>query len=127
MSCSGLHCAGCAGGVTLPVVPLAAAFGLAWLAEHIVEVAAVCATCGVLAVLIVVVLMRWADRRDARPVQLWHAREDIAPPVLTATVIPQAIAPAIVFNFYGAASPEPAPVVRTALPGTAGDAITQEE
>mgnify|MGYP001274493330 CR=1 FL=1 len=40
MACSGLHCAGCAGGITVPVVSLAAAFGLAWIAEHLIEVIA---------------------------------------------------------------------------------------
>ena len=37
-----------------------------------------------------------------------------------------AVGPAVVnFNFYAAASPEPARVVRTVIPGQAGDAITE--
>ena len=78
MACSGLHCAGCAGGAAVPVVPLAAVFGLAWITEHIVEVAIVSATCGVLAVAAVVALTRWADRRDDRRAAEWrllHTRE----------------------------------------------------
>lgn len=65
MSCSGLHCAGCAGGVAVPVVPLAATLGVAWVVEHIIEVAAVSAGCGALAVVAVVWLMRWQERREA--------------------------------------------------------------
>lgn len=63
--CSGLHCAGCAGGVAVPVVPLAAAYGVAWVVEHIIEVAVVSAVCGALAVAAVVWLMRWQERREA--------------------------------------------------------------
>ena len=88
MACSGLHCAGCAGGITVPVVPLAAAFGLAWIAEHIVEVAIVCATSGALAVAAVVALMRWADRRDALRAAAWrqlHTRP--VPEVVSATTV----------------------------------------
>ena len=58
MSCSGLHCAGCVGGAAVPVVPLAAFCGLAWVAEHLVEVVIVSGTCGVLAVAGVVALIR---------------------------------------------------------------------
>jgi hypothetical protein len=78
MSCSGLHCAGCAGGMALPVVPLAELYGLVWVTEHLAEVAAVSAACGALAVAAVVVLMRWCDRRQARQAAahpLWIARE----------------------------------------------------
>ena len=61
MSCSGLHCAGCAGGVAVPVVPLVAVCGLAWIAEHLIEVVIVSAACGILSLAAVVVLMRWAS------------------------------------------------------------------
>jgi hypothetical protein len=43
VTCSGLHCAGCAGGAAVPVVPLAVCLGAAWLTEHIIEVAIVSA------------------------------------------------------------------------------------
>ena len=61
-----------------PSWPLAAVYGLAWVAEHLIEVIAVSAACGVLAVAAVVVLMRWADRSDARRAaqwQFWYVRK----------------------------------------------------
>jgi hypothetical protein len=65
MSCSGLHCAGCGGGVGVPLVALMTLEGAAWVAAHVIEVAVVSAACGVLAVAVVVRLMRWQDRRQA--------------------------------------------------------------
>jgi hypothetical protein len=79
MSCSGLHCGGCAGGMAVPVVPLAAIYGLAWVAEHIIEVAIVSAACGALAVAAVVALMRWQERREARRAasrSIWTVRAE---------------------------------------------------
>jgi hypothetical protein len=117
MSCPGLHCAGCAGGgAVAPVGTLAAAFGLAWVAEHLVEVIAVSATCGVLAVAAVVALMRWTDRREAGfAAALAERRERQA---LTATATPQVTRgttpPAIeyhVHHHYYADSREPARVI----------------
>lgn len=72
MACPGLHCACCAGGITVPVVPIAAAFGLAWVAEHLVEVIIVCGTCGALAVAASIALFRWASRRDDRRLAAWR-------------------------------------------------------
>lgn len=91
MPCPGVHCAGCAGGAAVPVVPLAAAFGLAWVAEHLIEVAIVSAACGVLSVAAVVALMKWGERRDARHAAIWPllAGREAPAPVLTATVLPQ--------------------------------------
>ncbi|HTQ95004.1 MAG TPA: hypothetical protein VMK84_36470, partial [Streptosporangiaceae bacterium] len=66
MACAGLHCSGCAGGIGVPPVAFAAVFGLAWVTEHLIEVAAVSAACGVLSVAAVVALMRWTGRREAR-------------------------------------------------------------
>jgi hypothetical protein len=138
MSCSGLHCAGCAGGVTLPVAPLVMAFGLAWIAEHIYEVIAVCGTCGALAVLIVVALVRWGERQDARRAQIWAARKAaLAPAPVTATVVPQIRwpdQPAIEnhyhgpqFHFHGSdAEAQMARAIRAVLPGQSG-AITEGE
>lgn len=136
MSCSGLHCAGCAGGAAVPVVPLAVVFSLAWIAEHLVEVIVMCGVSGTLAVLVVVALMRWGERQDARRAQIWAARKAAASrPSITATVIPQAsrgtalaIENHVHYHYHGErASPEPARVIRTALPGQAGAAITTEE
>ena len=137
MACTGLHCSGCAGGVSVPPVALAAVCGLAWVAEHLIEVVIVSAACGILSLAAVVVLMRWADRRDARHRPLWIPRE--VPAAVTATVIPQVpqaaagAQPAIehhhhgpVFNFYGPdGEAAAARVIRTALSGQAGDAITE--
>ncbi len=50
----------------MPVVPLAALCGLAWVAEHIIEVAVVSAGCGALAVAVVAWLIRRQQRREAR-------------------------------------------------------------
>ena len=136
MGCSGLHCAGCAGGVTVPVVPLAAVFGVAWIAGHMIEVIAVCGASGALAVLIVVALVRWGERQDARHAQLWAARKAaLAPAPVTATMLPQAATgarPALEQHVHyhvhlGAAEREAARIIRTALPGQAGAAITEGE
>jgi hypothetical protein len=77
-ACGGLHCAGCAGGAAVPLVPLAAFCGLAWIAEHLIEVIVVCGVSGALAVAASIALFRWADRRDARQGARWrllHVRE----------------------------------------------------
>jgi hypothetical protein len=126
MGCPGLHCSACSAGIAVPVVPFAAVFGLAWVGAHLIEVAAVSAACGILAVAAVIPLMRWAERRDARRLPLWIARE--APAAVTATVIPQVpspVQPAIehhhhgpVFNFYGPdGEATAARIIRQALPG----------
>jgi hypothetical protein len=122
MACSGLHCAGCAGGIAVPIVPLAEVYGLVWIAEHIVEVIAVSAGCGVLAVAAVVALMRWADRRDAARDAAWrqlHARQvpEIGNPV---TVLPPPArrelgAPAVHLHFHGLPDAEQAVIIRQAL------------
>lgn len=65
MSCSGLHCAGCGAGASVPPIALAALLGATWLTEHLIEVAAVSAACGILSIAAVVWLMRWQDRRQA--------------------------------------------------------------
>ena len=125
MACSGLHCSGCAGGVSVPPVAFAAAFGFAWVLNHLIEVAVVSAACGVLAVAAVVALMRWADRRDARraaATSLWTVRaEVIDTPRQQAAVTPAArpaIAPAVVnLNFYGLPDEQQAAVIRRALDG----------
>lgn len=118
MSCSGIHCAGCAGGAAVPVVPLLAAFGLAWVAEHIVEVAVVSAACGALAVAAVVALMRWSDRRDARHAALGPLMVTRAAPAALPRPERQAIAPAAVnFNFYNLPAIRQAEVIRNAIEG----------
>ena len=88
MGCTGLHCGGCAGGIVLPVGPLAAVYGLVWVAEHIIEVAVVSAACGVLSIVAVVFLMRWGERRDAVRRQVWTVRAEALPPRGSGTPVP---------------------------------------
>ncbi len=124
MSCSGLHCAGCGAGAAAPVVPLVAVFGLAWVAEHLIEVAIMSAACAVLSVAAVVALMKWGERRDARHAAIWPllVNREVPAPVLTATVLPQAVegiaAPAIENRSrvrYDPADREAARIIRDAI------------
>jgi hypothetical protein len=119
MACSGLHCAGCGGGAAVPAVLMFAAAGGAWVAEHLIEVAAVSVACAGLAFAAVAALARWSDRRAARS---WAQR----PAQLRAEPVRQvpaagrpAIGPVYHFNFYGAAGDTHAAVIRKAL--TEGD------
>lgn len=135
MICSGLHCAGCAGGMAVPVLPAIACLGAAWVAEHLVEVAIVSAACGTLAVAVVIALMRWCDRRERRHMAgrpLLVTRP--APATLTATVIPQvsqperpAIPQVVNFNFYGTGGTMAARVIRQAIPDRPGSSVTKGE
>jgi len=121
MSCSGIHCAGCGAGAAVPPVALAGLLGLAWVAEHLVMVAAVSAACGVLSVAAVVALMRWQDRRQAAFVArgpLFITRADAAPlPSAGRRELPQVV------NIYVADTAMAARVARQALPG----AVTEEK
>ena len=90
MSCPGLHCACCSGGAAVPVVPLVAFCGLAWVAEHIVEVAIVSATCGALAVAASIALFRWAGRRDDRRLAAWRLSQAREVPVI-GTRVPDSV------------------------------------
>jgi hypothetical protein len=113
------------------VVPLAAFFGLAWVAEHIIEVAIVSGACGVLAVAAVVAIMRWQDRRQAArgPLMTYRAEATrISRPQTDlggqmrqplADLVPRAIAPApIHLHFHGLPDDEQAAVIRRAIGGT---------
>ena len=116
MSCSGLHCAGCGGGASVPVIALVALEGAAWVAAHVIEVAVVSAACGVLAVSAVVALMRWQDRRQAAVAArgpLLVTRLDAAPlPPPSRRELPQVV------NIYVADGGTAARVIRQALPVT---------
>jgi hypothetical protein len=115
------------GGIAVPIIPFFEAYGLAWIAEHIVEVSVVCAVSGALSLAAVVWLKRWSDRRDARrrgagPL-LYVRSEQITVPARQHTPI----APTYTFNFYGADSDTAARVFE-AIPGNTGDAtITERE
>jgi hypothetical protein len=115
-------------------VAFAAAFGLAWVAEHIIEVGAVSAVCGALAVSVVVWLLRLGERRDALQrdaASIWTVRADALPPPRAAAVGPagqRAIGPAVInLNFYGEDGEDMAARVIRTIPRPAGDAITERE
>jgi len=132
MACSGLHCAGCAGGLAVPVVPVVSLLGFAWVADHLVLMAATSGACGVLAVAAVVALMRWQDRRQAARGPLMVMRAEVLsgaqicrPPTDSEARIrerltdssPAAIAPAAVhLHFHGMSTAEQAAVIRQAIP-----------
>ena len=124
MSCSGIHCAGCGAGAAVPPVALAGLLGLTWVTEHLVMVAVVSAACGVLSVAAVVALMRWQDRRQAAFAAcgpLLITRADAAPlPSAARRELP----PVVNNYFYVADAAMGARVIR-AIPGQAGDAITE--
>jgi len=85
------------------VLALTALLGVDWVVTHIIEVAVVSGVCGALAVAAVVVLMRWADRRDARHAGSLLITRAEAVPLVTARVTPpavQAAAPAAIENHY---------------------------
>jgi type II secretory pathway pseudopilin PulG len=89
VSCSGIHCAGCAGGSAVPALGLVALCGVDWVIENIVAVAVVSAVCGVLAFTAVAALIKWADRRDERHAAsgaLLYVRADALPPIRTPQV-----------------------------------------
>lgn len=110
---------------------VAAIQGLEWVLARIWWIAGSAAVITALAVAAVIPLMRWAERRDARRLPLWKVRE--VPASVTATVIPQAVTgarPAIENHFHVhhhyADGREPVRVF-TAIPGQAGDALTEGE
>jgi hypothetical protein len=123
------------------VVPLAAFFGLAWVAGHLIEVAVTCGACGALAVAAVVAIMRWQDRRQAARGPLMTYRTEATqisrPPAdpgpagirhAGADFMPRAIeAPAVHFHFHGLPDDRQAAIIRQAIPGTAADALTEEK
>ena len=126
MSCPGAgHCACCSGGAVLPLVPLAAIYGLAWIAEHIVQVIATSATCAALSVAAVVALAGWTERREARYAasrSLLYARSEAVPAVTaTATLqVSQGTVPAIenhIHYHFDPADREAARIIRQAFAG----------
>ena len=141
MSCPGLHCPGCTGGQSLGILAgvIAAAWiadeTLQWVADRIWWIGGTLAVCFVLATAASMWLERLSDARCAgfaeRRGIASRADVDQLTPAGVAWLLRHeqeraAVGPAVVnFNFYGAASPEPARVIRTVIPGTAGDAITE--
>jgi hypothetical protein len=121
MSCSGIHCAGCGAGASVPPVALAGLLGLAWVAEHLIEAAAIAAACGGLAVAAVVQLMRWQDRRQAA----FAARGTLLVTRMAVAPLPppgRRELPPVVSNYFYVADPGcAARVIRQALPAKGGD------
>jgi len=123
MACSGLHCAGCGGGSAAPVLALTAFLGVDWVAEHLAEVAITSAACGALAVAAVIVLMRWANRRDARQraaASIWTIRAEPVTGTRVPDPLPTAERSALPFrdlhiHLDGQSSTEQAAVIRQAL------------
>lgn len=148
MSCPGLHCPGCTGkqslGVLVGVVAVAyvADEVCIWVAERIWWIGGTVAVCFALATAASMWLEAWAERRGARFAAAHGilSRADVilpeAAPVIT-TVIPQVPwpeQPAIEHHYHGPqfhfhgpdAEAQAARVIRSVLPGRAGDAITSE-
>jgi len=125
MSCSGIHCAGCGAGAAVPAVALIGLLGFTWVTEHLIEVAVVSAACGVLSVAAAAWLMRWQDRRQAAFAArgpLLITRPDAAP---LPPAAPRAELPPVINNYFYVAAPAVAARVIRAIPGQAGDAITE--
>jgi hypothetical protein len=107
----------------VPVVPLLAVYGAAWVAEHIIEVAIVCGVSGALAVAAVVWIMRWTDRRDERRRVVWlaqRAREVPEIRTVRSDLPPPAERPALGFrdlhiHLDGVPAADHAAVIRQAL------------
>jgi hypothetical protein len=136
MSCPGLHCACCSGGIAVPVVPLVVFLGVDWVVTHLVEVAIVSGTCGALAIAASIALFRWASRRDDRRLAAWRLHARTVPAVVKADATPIASASAaplalgfrdLHIHIDGVTSPEQAAIIRQALAGQAGDAISSKE
>jgi hypothetical protein len=120
-----------------PVLMVAAAAaaveGVEWVLAWLWLIALLALAVTVATMLAVAWLMRWTQRQDAARVPLW--RGVAAPAEIRAEPVSElprtdrpAIAPVINLNFYGADGTDMAArVLRTAIPGTAGDAITEGE
>ena len=141
MSCPGLHCPGCTGGQSLGVLAVVVGAVVvadqvsAWVAERIWWIGGTAFACLALAVAATMWLERLSDARCAgfaeRRGIASRADVDQLTPAGVAYLLRReqerpAVGPAVVnFNFYAAASPEQAGVIRTVIPGQAGDAITE--
>jgi hypothetical protein len=141
MSCPGLHCPGCSGGQSLGIlaavvaVTYVAAETVLWVAEHIWWIVGTLAVCFALAVAASMALEAWADRRGARFAALHgiRSRADVILPEPVRGVVVErvperpAIAPApqVVINIFGMPSPEQVAIIRQAIPGQAGAAVTE--
>ena len=127
-----VQCAAGGGGILVFIMAAVAAIeGAEWVLARIFWILGTGLLCAVLAALAVARLMRWAQRRDARPAALWTVREAPRPVQLRVEPVlepPRAERPAAIeyhVHHHYADGPEPARVAT--IPGTAGDAITGRE
>ena len=109
-----------------------------WVAEHIWWIIGTLAVCFALAVAASMWLERWAEARGARFAAAHGilSRADVmAGEVPPATVRPAVLEPGwpalaprqVTVNIFGVPPSEAAAIIRQALPGTAGESITEGE
>jgi hypothetical protein len=111
--------------MSVPPIAFVYAYGAAWIAEHLAEVAIVSATCGALAVAAVVALMRWSERRQARHAAehpIWTVREvpwlsDTQPSKMPPAGHREFGTPAVHLHFHGAAEAGQAEIALHAING----------
>jgi hypothetical protein len=141
MSCPGLHCPGCSGRQSLGIAAatiavLVAAETAEYVAERIWWISSTAAACYVLAV----AAGMWLERRNDRKAAAWgaargiYSRADVILPypvraeAVTSSSTHPAIGPAVVhLHFHGVPAAEQAAIIRQAIPGHAGAAITSPE
>jgi hypothetical protein len=138
MSCPGLHCPGCSGGQSLGILA-AAVVGLAvaaklvqWVADRIWWIGGTAAVSFALAVAASMWLEGWNARREARFAAAHGilSRADVILPAPAATGLPRQqrlaveLPAAVHIHFHGLPDAEQAAIIRTALSGPAGEAIT---
>jgi len=74
-------------------------------------------------------VLRTRPAREAKAAQLYAARfqafREQPEPQVTATTVPQLEQHVVNFNFYGVPEDRQAAIIARAIPGTAGDAITE--
>jgi hypothetical protein len=138
MSCPGLHCPGCSGGQSLGIlagvvaVVIIADETVQWVAERIWWIGGTLALCFALAVAASMWLEGWNARREARFAAAHGilSRADVILPAPAATGLPRqqrlAVEPpaAVHIHFHGLPDAEQAAIIRTALSGPTGEAIT---
>lgn len=144
MTCPGLHCPGCSGGQSLAivgsgVVALAIAYQTAqWVHERIWWIGGTAAACFAVATAVSMALEARSDRRGARYAAehgILSRADVILPeperrPVFEPAQERREIRPPTVINlniYTADAEASAARIIRTALPGQAGAAITHQE
>lgn len=138
MTCPGVHCPGCAEGQSLAITGglilglVLAAETIHWVAERVFWIGGTMAVCVALSVTVSMWLEGRADRRgrDWGAARGIYSRADVVLPeavrgTAVAAASHPAIAPTYVLNFCGTDSGDMAARVIRAIPGTAGDELTE--